>query len=351
MTKLVSLALLSACVALSGAQAPAFRLERVRTLGEHPATAMRAVGLAWDRSGVLWSYSLEDAKTRLPRLYRFAPGAADVAEIRFDLTRTGIPSPFEILPNLLARGEGGVFFPVVWRDAEFRAAIVRVSSDGRASSVRLMPPVMARHLVVRDDGSFVVLGIDGEFFTGREERCQLLHLYSPDGRRLSSLSPCPDHGLAGSSASRRDGVDFHLLKEDVDQGQLWLEGDTLFHLLPASREVRTFSSAQLLLRRVRLQAPGADASRWVVRKLFPLEDAYLVFWMSHGELSPGTVVGDGVAALHDRDGGLRSRPVAAREFGPLRPVAVTESGELICWEQDPASGKRYLSTARVALRP
>ncbi|HXG35040.1 MAG TPA: hypothetical protein VNJ11_16865 [Bryobacteraceae bacterium] len=349
MRKLICLAFVLPWTAAGESQAPALRLEPVRKLGPYPDVARKAIGLTWDRSGVLWSYGLEDFKTHLPRLYRFIPGVPEATEIRFDLAQAGIPSPFEIVPNLFARGDGDVFFPVVWRDVEFQAAVVRVSAGGRVSSVRLMPPVMARHVAVRDDGSFVVLGIDGGFFSGRENRCHLLHVYSADGRRLDSLSPCPDHGVAGSSASRREGVDFHLLQQDVDPGQLWLDGDRLCHLLPASREIRIFSASHLLLRTIRLQAPDSGARGLVVRRLLPLQDGYLVFWMSRRGLATQTETVAVVAALHDLDGGLRSRPASAREFGSLRPVAVTEHGELICWQQDTASGNRYIVTARVAL--
>lgn len=208
---------------------------------------------------------------------------------------------------------------------------------------------MARHVVVRDDGTFVVLGVDGGFFFGRENRCDLLHVYSADGVRLNSLSPCPDHGVAGSSPSRRDGVDFELLKEDVDHGQLWLDGDRVYHLLPATREIRIFSSSNHLLRRTRLEAPDRAASGWTVRRLFALQHGYLLFWMMRKSVSGGAQISDVVAGFHDLDGNLRSRLVAAHRFGPLRPVAVTDNGELLCWEQDPVSTRRFLWTARVTL--
>lgn len=350
MKKLISLVALWVCASAGDSQAPAFRMQEIRKLGEYPPAPARALGQAWDRSGALWFYSLEDLKTHFPRLYRLALGAAEATEIRFDLTGAGVPSGFQIVPNLFADGEGGVFFPVLWRDTEFRAAIVRVSADGRTSTVRLTPPVEARHLVVRGDGSFVVLGTDAEFFFRRETHCHLLHLYGSDGQRRSSFSACPDYGLAGSSPTRRDGIDYRLLKEDVDHGQLWLEGDSLFHLLPASREIRSFSLPQLAARVVRLQAPPTQARRWIVRRLFPLTNAYLVYWMGRTPVSPNAEAGEVVAVLHNRDGGFLSRPVPAGQLGPLRPVAVTESGELICWEPGAANGKGAVWISRVALR-
>jgi len=351
MRELVSLVVLAVWAAAGDSQAPDFRMERIRQLGPYPPAATRAAGLAWDPSGALWFYSLEDLKTYSPRLHRFAPGASDATEIHFDLTPAGVPPRFEIFPNLYGGVRGEVFFPVVWRDADFQAAVVRVSADGRTSTVRLTPPVMARHLVVQNDGSFVVLGIDGGFFTGRQSHCHLLHLYDAAGRRSSSFSPCPDHGGAASSPTRRNGVDFHLLTQDVDQGQLWREGDRLFHLLPASREIRSFSLPRLAARVIRLQAPSSEARRWIVRRLFPLTNAYLVYWMSRTPVSPGAEAAEVVAVLHNREGGILSRPVPARELRPLRPVAVTESGELICWEPGAANGKGAVWISRVALRP
>lgn len=73
---------LDRCRRVSGACPP---LEPVRKLGPYPDVARKAIGLTWDRSGVLWSHGLEDFKTHLPRLYRFTPGAPEATEIRFDL--------------------------------------------------------------------------------------------------------------------------------------------------------------------------------------------------------------------------------------------------------------------------
>lgn len=350
MKKAIWLTAFVASSAVSWSQAPELRLEPVRKLGEYPAAALGAATLTWDRSGVLWTYRLEDLKTHRLRLYRLTPASGAAAEIPFNLGGAGIPAASEIVPNLFAQGNGEVFFPVVWRDLEFRAAIARVSPEGFVGAVRLRPAVMARHVVVRDDGTFVVLGIDGGFFLGREDGCNLLHVYTADGVRLNSLSPCPDHGVAGSSPSRRDGVDFELLTKDVDHGQLWLDGDRLYHLLPATREIRIFSPSNHLLGGIRLQAPDRAASGWTVRRLFPLRHGYLLFWMMRKAVSGGIQIGDVVAGFHDLDGNLRSRLVAARQFGPLHPVAVTDNGELLCWEQDPVSGKRSLWAARVALR-
>lgn len=130
MKKTIWLTAFSAWTAVSWSQPSELRLERVRQLGDYPAVAPGAAGLTWDRSGVLWSYHLEDFKTHRPRLYRLPPGSGVPEEIRFDLAKAGIPAACEIVPNLFAQGNGEVLFPVVWRDLEFRAAIARVSSKG-----------------------------------------------------------------------------------------------------------------------------------------------------------------------------------------------------------------------------
>lgn len=324
-------------------QAGGLRLANLRPFGEFTPVGLRAIGLAHGRDGQIWAYSLDDLRNRRARMYFLRGGSGQVREAPVDFLAAGIREAAEIIPNLAIDSAGRACFPVMWREGrQVGAAIVRLAENGATTAVVLDSMVEPRHIAFREDGSFVVLGIDAGFFRGREDRCELLHVYSSDGRRLRSFSACPDHGQAGASPARRNGVDFELLKPDVDHGQLWLAGDRIHQVLPATRELRVFSASGEPAGVVRFPPPEGLGGQVSIRKLFSLAGGrFLVAWMSQ-QRTPEGLRGATVAVLHGADGRIASRPARGEDFGGLIPFAVTERGELVCWRQEGASGRRTL---------
>lgn len=273
----------------------------------------------------------------LPEIARLAATAGSFMTLQQDLS--------------VDRG-GYIYVPAIWRQAPRRNVFGVFVYDPQGSYSRtivLSPPTEIRHLAVDAMGDLFVLGVDARYFKGEARDCFLVHKYSPDGRRLTSFSPCPA-GLDLRPSFGRMGPDFRRLSQDVDRGRVWVQAGQLYHLLPLFRQVRAFSLDGRPLGEAELQPPGGPAvagdSAW--RVVLLSGGRFLVDWL-HPEQSGGSVQNARYLCLHDAQGRALSG-TTPEPWQPSLPVFADEAGAGCYFMRHVNDGTDELIRAKVSLR-
>lgn len=320
-------------------------------MAELPATPGKAISIGYLEDGSMWFITAEDVSQGVQRLYLTRSGNPQTTAVPLDEAIRAVGGECQIIPRLSVDAQGQARLPVACRQGrELRFALIRTGGEGGPSHVLLSPPVEARSVAVGRDGTLFVLGVEAGFFRGTAAECHLVHRYTATGERTRSFSPCPVTGAAGVGATLRDGVDYEALKQEADQGKVWVDGSNIRHLLPQAGELRTYSSEGVLTGTVRFERPGASSGAvYVIHALFPLRDGkFLIFWRS--SVREGSQVrASGGAALHDADGRMLTALAGPERFGGLSPAYLNAKGELVFQRLDAATGRITLWKAEVLL--
>jgi hypothetical protein len=257
------------------------------------------------------------------------------------------------LPQDLSVDRSGyVYVPAIWREAPSRNLFGVFVYDPQGSYSRtivLSPPAEIRHVAVDESGNLFVLGIDAKYFKGEVQQCFLVHKYSPAGRRLASLSPCPS-GLDLRQPSGHTGPGFRTLTQDVDRGRVWVQGGQVYHLLAYFRRVRLFSLDGKLLGEADLQPPGGlgAAADTVWRIVLLSGGRFLVDWL-HPQQSGGSAHNTRYLCLHDTQG----RALSGATPEPWQPSLLAfgdDAGTSCYFLRGLSDGSEELIRTKVTLR-
>ncbi|MGC8794864.1 MAG: hypothetical protein ACP5U2_15905, partial [Bryobacteraceae bacterium] len=142
------------------------------------------------------------------------------------------------------------------------------------------------------DGNLWVIGVESHWLQDQTRECYLLHKFSPEGKRLASLSNCPETEQPGPGG--RPLSSFSPLREETARGHLFVHEGLIHHVLPVSRRLRIFRTDGALVRDVALIPPPssellapcglkADQASQRIWRIVPLpEGRFLVEWL-HAE--------------------------------------------------------------------
>lgn len=351
---------LAAAAAISGMLAPAAAQRitsgrlTIRELSARSLSLAEAPVTAACRSPGGAAYLLERPKARLHVVdpEKGTQQHFDIGAIvpSFEQNQTKLISGLDIGP-----GET-VYLPFAWRRAgtkpEFGVFILR--SEGQFERLVLFrPPVEIRHIAIGEGGEIFVLGGDPDYFLGKRADCFLIHKYSAAGERISSFSPCPPGG------ERRRLAEFHRLRPEIEQGRLWVEDGSVFHLLPMSRRLRVHDSSGKLLENKQFQPPSSASAFLdeagagsratdsdVIWRIVPLSKGkYLVQWTHSDHYGGGSIHKVPYLALHDASGNPLSD--ATRPPWPRSAPAFRASGSECYFLRSATAGRLDFVRARV----
>ncbi len=280
------------------------------------------------------------------RIYRMAPESATAEVFQFDAARLTGTGQTQVLLSVGIGTHGEILVPIAWRSPGRNSHFGIVAISGASQHlIELQPPVEIRDLAMESSGAYYVTGVDPAFFRRENAGCFLLHKYSPQGKRVASFSPCPHHGAGEDTPLRRNGIDFELLREDLDSGKIWLEGPMLVQTLARQHEVRRFALDGAPAGCVRIEPPH-DASGARLHGYFETREGRLALWRVLSASGPGQRSGRMVVSRHDDAGAMigSARPVSDLMAGP---VFVDADGRCVFRQRGLRNGREVLLTAQV----
>jgi hypothetical protein len=201
-------------------------------------------------------------------------------------------NPASPAPGALLDARGEILIPVRRRG---RAGVFVFSNSGRyLKTILLNPAVEIENMARGSDGSLYILGVD-------PSSRLLVHKYTGDGRRVTAFSE------GGPAEALR--------------GLLWIDGNLIYQILPASRRLRVFDASGKTLRDVAIERPqNAPAS---IQTAVPAaKGRFVVEWAA-----AGTYIAPRYLSLHDENG----RAISAATPEPEGSAVIFADSAGICY--------------------
>jgi hypothetical protein len=222
-------------------------------------------------------------------------------------------------------------------------------------TVPLLYRTNVRHIALAANGDILVLGVDPNYFLQRTNSCSLLHRYTQTGDHMTSFSPCPANVRSGQTS----GAAWSRLNFEVDRGSIWIKGDSLYQMMPASGTVRVFDLARGRWTAEKVLEPPSDggpaalagyqADGPLLWRLLPLANGqYLAQWISGSSLSSGGGGGRTSLAVHDSSGNALARGEWASWTSAV-PIYSDDDGS-VTFAVGEAAGEIHLVHGQISFR-
>ncbi|HLH32815.1 MAG TPA: hypothetical protein VKY31_16555, partial [Terriglobia bacterium] len=240
----------------------------------------------------------------------------------------------QAVQDIALDSSGSIYVPILWRFVKKQnegVGVVVLDTNGNFKKlISLHQRTEIRHMVVGSDGSLYVLGSDSAYFNRQTDTCYLLHKYTQDGDRVAAFSTCPDPGgNLRQPGTLVPGKGYDQLMHETQRGSVWLNGDSVFQLLPYAHEIREFSLSGAAKGKTVLDMPPNSQVGDIAFQVFPRTDGTrLVVWM-HMEVTGLNSISSGkYMALHDGTSGRALSLALPAVTGGIVPFVADSNGQL-----------------------